>query len=681
MRPAILNFLFSEVTCLPGVGTVMSKAFGRLCGTKVKDVLYHFPVYMVARPVLKTAADIQWGTYGTLAVEIVAHHPPVRRKAPYVVEGRWQEMPVDLVFFHTYPDYMGSAYPIGQTRWVSGKIENGYPGIKIMHPDYVSKTKEAIPTLEPAYALTQGITSKMLRKKEEAILAQLPDLPEWQEPPVLSWGKSLHILHESGPDAKAHERLAYDELLANQLALFLSRKKMAETIGIQIQASGTLWKQLKEELPFSLTGAQERVIREITHDMNAPKRMNRLLQGDVGSGKTLVALAAILYAVEAGGQAAFMAPTDILARQHFQELQARLKEVPVKIALLTAREKGKVKQEILQGLQAGTIDVLIGTHALITEQVTFKNLRLAVIDEQHKFGVKQRLELVKKGVKTDLLLMTATPIPRTLALTVYGDMDVSVIDEKPLGRSPIQTSVMSSKHLSELIEKLHRVLEEEKETQVYWVCPLVEESEKTDLMAAEKRFSELREIFGDRVALVHGKMKGPEKDEIMGQFVRGEKRILVSTTVIEVGVNVPTARLMVVEHAERFGLAALHQLRGRIGRGPGQAVCILMHGFPLSATAKERLSMMRATDDGFKIAEADLRLRGAGEVLGTRQSGLPEFKVADLEQDEALLRRATQEARQILETDPELSSDRGKNLRILLYLFEKDKAIQTLKAG
>ena len=681
MRPTILNFLFSEVTCLPGVGAVMAKNFVRLGCAKVKDLLYHFPVAMIQRPVIQTESEIPWDQVGTLEIDIVAHHPPVRRKGVYVIEGLWQGQPVDLVFFHTYGSYLLSQYPVGQKRWISGKIEHGYPGLKIIHPDYCTKTVAEIPLQEPVYPLTQGVSSKMVRKRVEGIFPELPDLPEWQEHPKMSWKEALKILHTKGPNKEARERLAYDELLANQLALLLSRRKMAERLGVSAQASGRLWRDLKQTLPFSLTGAQERVIQEIVSDINSPKCMNRLVQGDVGCGKTLVALAAILHVVEVGGQAAFMAPTDILARQHFVELQDRLRGEKIKVALLTAREKGKVRQELLMALEKGDIDILIGTHALITEGVSFHNLRLVVIDEQHKFGVKQRLELIKKGDKTDLLLMTATPIPRTLALTLYGDMDVSVIDEKPPGRPPIQTSVTSLKHLPEMLEKLRDVLEEEKETQIYWVCPLVEESQKTDLMAAEKRFKELQQVFGDQVALVHGKMKGAEKDAVMGQFIRGEKRILVSTTVIEVGVNVPTARFMVIEHAQRFGLAALHQLRGRIGRGVGRAVCVLVHGFPLGAMAKERLSMMRSSDDGFKIAEADLRLRGAGEVLGTRQSGMPDFKVADLEQDEPLLRQATIEAKHILEGDQNLSSDRGRNLRILLYLFEKDQAIQTLKAG
>ena len=439
--------------------------------------------------------------------------------------------------------------------------------------------------------------------------------------------------------------------------------------------------KVEAALPYKLTGSQVQAIAEILGDMGKPFRMHRLLQGDVGSGKTVVALLAMATAVEAGAQAALMAPTELLARQHLKTIGSFAASAGLKIALLSGREKGAERKEILAALAEGRIDILIGTHALFQEPVTFRDLAFVVIDEQHRFGVHQRLALQAKGTGrgAELLVMAATPIPRTLLLTSYGDMDVSRLDEKPPGRKPIETSAIPSERLEELVNKIERPIA--KGAQVYWVCPLVAESEVLDMAAAEERHAALQNRFGNRVGLVHGRLSGKEKDRVMAAFAAGELSILVSTTVIEVGVDVPNASIMVIEHAERFGLAQLHQLRGRVGRGAAQSSCILLYRKPLSEAAQTRLNVMKSTEDGFVIAEEDLKLRGGGEVLGTRQSGLPEFRVAQLPEDEALLRAARDEARLVLTRDPDLSGPRAEELKLLLYLFERDDAIRLMRAG
>jgi ATP-dependent DNA helicase RecG len=476
-------------------------------------------------------------------------------------------------------------------------------------------------------------------------------------------------------------RLAYDELLANQLALAVIRQRLRRSAGRRLSSPGKRREAILTKLPFKLTGAQSRVLGEIDADLASPYRMLRLLQGDVGSGKTVVALLAMATAVEAGAQAAMMAPTELLARQHLKTIGSFAASAGLNIALLSGREKGAERKEILAALAEGRIDILIGTHALFQEPVEFRDLALVVIDEQHRFGVHQRLALQEKGTGrgAELLVMTATPIPRTLLLTSYGDMDVSRLDEKPASRKPVTTSVMPDERLETLMKELERPIA--KGAQVYWVCPLVAESEVLDIAAAEERHAELEKRFGDKVGLVHGRLSGKEKDGVMAAFAAGRLSILVATTVIEVGVDVPTASIMVIEHAERFGLAQLHQLRGRVGRGAAQSSCILLYRKPLSEAAQTRLNVMKSTEDGFAIAEEDLRLRGGGEVLGTRQSGLPEFRVARLPDDEALLQVARDEAQLALTRDPELKGPRAEELKLLLYLFERDDAIKLMRAG
>jgi ATP-dependent DNA helicase RecG len=549
-----------------------------------------------------------------------------------------------------------------------------------------------LPLFEPVYRLTEGLPGKTLAKAVAAAVDVVPKMPEWQDPAYYKQQKwepfdsALRKLHtpkgdtDLDPETPQRQRVAYDELLANQLALLMIRSRMKAPKGRELKGDGRLKAKVIAALPFALTDAQQSAIAEIEADMAAPNRMLRLLQGDVGAGKTLVAMMALLNAVEIGAQGALMAPTEILARQHMAALEPLAREAGIRMGLLTGRERGAGREQTLRALAAGEIDILVGTHAVFSEDVVFADLALAVVDEQHRFGVHQRMSLQAKGGRpVDVLVMTATPIPRTLALTAYGDMDVSRLTGRPPGRQPIETRLVNGNRLEEVIGGLSRAIANG--ARAYWVCPLVEESEKSDLAAAEDRAEMLKRELDMDIGLVHGRMKGPERDAQMAKFKSGELSVLVATTVIEVGVDVPEATIMVVEHAERFGLAQLHQLRGRVGRGKVKSSCILLYHEPLSETAEARLKIMRETDDGFVIAEEDLRLRGAGELLGTRQSGMVEFRVADLAVHSDLLATASDDARLILNRDPELKSERGAALRVLLYLFERDEAVRYLRTG
>ncbi len=699
MRPEFLFPLFAPARTLPGIGprieTLVAKLVGAKPGeTKVVDLCWHVPAGLVDRRQRPKIAEARDGEIATIEVKVGLHVAPRSKRLPYRVHVHDETGEMQIVFFSVHGDYPAKALPEGSTRIVSGKVEFYQGEPQMTHPDHIVAPEDlsSLPLLEPIYPLTAGLPLKVLQKAARAAVERAPDLPEWQDGPWLKargfapWRAALKAAHEPqsdadlSPDCPARARLAFDELLANQLALGLVRLRMRKLPGRPVKGDGRLRAKVIAALPFALTGAQEQALREIDADMASDRRMLRLLQGDVGSGKTVVALLAMLSAVEAGFQTAMMAPTEILARQHHASLEPLCEAAGVRLALLSGREKGKRRTEILDALANGEIDILVGTHALFQEDVAFKALALAIVDEQHRFGVHQRLQLQSKGgTGTDILVMTATPIPRTLTLTAYGDMDVSRLTEKPPGRKPVDTRALPLERIDEVVDGLHRALA--RGAQVYWVCPLVEESEELDVTAAEERHRHLQTVFGNSVGLVHGRMKAAEKDAAMARFEAGETRILVATTVIEVGVNVPSATVMIIEHAERFGLAQLHQLRGRVGRGLDKSSCLLLYQSPLGETASARLKIMRETEDGFRIAEEDLRLRGAGELLGTRQSGLPSFRLADLERHGELLSAAYDDARLILERDPELESPRGKALRVLLYLFERDEAIRYLRSG
>ena len=687
MRPEILNPLFAALTDLKGVGPQLAKPLTRLGLERVVDVLFHLPTGLVQRYPVDRLDQAQVGQQIIVTLTAQDYRPGRSPRAPFGVEafdGAGDH--VRLVYFGRTAGLAKKLFPLGEPRQVSGRLDAYGDMRQIVHPDHVGEPGDgAIATSEAVYPLTEGLTNARLNQLVEIALERRPELAEWIDGPLLAlrnwpaWQEALARAHASPHDAAAHDRLAYDEIFASQVALMLIREGLRKRKGRGIAGDGRLTGALK--LPFGLTGAQERVGREIAGDMAQDVPMLRMLQGDVGSGKTLVALRAMLTAVEAGTQAALLAPTEILARQHFATLQAMLAGLPVTVAILTGRDKGRVRESTLMGLAVGSIDILVGTHAIFQEAVNYRDLSLVVVDEQHRFGVAQRLMLTAKGQRPPhLLVMTATPIPRTLQLANHGEMDVSRIDEMPPGRTPVDTRVVSVDRLDEVIGGLERHLASG--AQAYWVCPLVAESEASELAAAEERAALLRLRLGDdRVGLVHGRMKGPEKDEVMARFQAGQIGVLVATTVIEVGVDVPAASLMIVEHAENFGLAQLHQLRGRVGRGAAKSVCLLLRSQTLSETARERLALMRETNDGFVIAEKDLELRGGGELLGLKQSGDADYRVASAEQLVRLLPVAHDDARLFVERDGGMEGARGDAVRLCLYLFERDAAVPLLRSG
>ncbi|MDO9412702.1 MAG: ATP-dependent DNA helicase RecG [Pseudolabrys sp.] len=699
MRPLSLNPLFASLTSLPGVGPKLDLLYGKLLGReapRVVDLLMHMPSGAIDRRARPKLNEVLPGQVVTVDVTVLEHRPspPNRPRAPYrVLCGDDTDATLTLTFFHARRDYLEKLLPVGEKRYVSGTSEFYDGHLQMVHPDRVVDEKgfADLPLVEPVYPLTEGVGLGVLRKAVDAAVSKLPDIPEWQDeawisreqfPPFTEALRQLHRPyepHDVAPESLAWRRLAFDELLAGQLALALLRAHMRRQTGRGTSSEGAMRAKVMKALPYALTHSQQLAVNDITNDLALPQRMLRLLQGDVGSGKTVVALIAAATVIEAGRQAAIMAPTEILARQHLATIAPLAEAAGIRVAILTGRATGGERQTILDRLVLGDIDLLIGTHALFQDDVAFHDLALAIVDEQHRFGVHQRLALTNKGDAVDVLVLTATPIPRTLVLTNFGDMDVSELREKPAGRQPIDTRTISMARLTDVEDSVGRAIDEGK--RAYWVCPLVEESEKIDLAAAEARYADLRARFGSKVDLIHGKMKSAEKDAAMARFSSGQSQLLVATTVIEVGVDVPEATIIVIEHAERFGLAQLHQLRGRVGRGSGKSTCLLLYKAPLGETAKARLAILRESEDGFRIAEEDLRLRGEGDLLGTRQSGDPGFHVARVEVHGKYLGAARDDAALIMARDPDLQTPRGEALRYLLYLFGKDEAIKLISAG
>lgn len=693
-RPEPLFPLFAGLDTLTGVGPKTAQNFAGLGVMTPRDLLFTLPQSGIDRRLMDTVEGAHFPTTVTVAVTIGQHAPPRNKGGAYRIQVEDSKASFQLVFFHARGDYWHRQLPEGSRRIVSGRVELFDNVPQMVHPDFLVPEDEgdSIPQFEPVYPLTNGVTQKLMYKASRGALALVPEMGEWIDPGQLAkaewpdFAAAVNTAHEPislsdiSATAPARERLAYDELLAHQITLALARQVERRKKGRCAQPTGSLQAKVLDSLPYSPTGAQTRAISEIITDMETDQRMNRLLQGDVGAGKTLVAFMALMAAVESGGQGVMMAPTEILARQHLQGLRPLAESAGVVLEILTGRDKGAERAAKLAALERGDIHVLVGTHAVFQETVVFHDLRLAVVDEQHRFGVRQRLELGRKGRQADVLVMTATPIPRSLALAQYGDMDVSVLDEKPPGRKPIQTVLISTDRYDQVTERLRAAIADGR--QCYWVCPLVEESEVSDLTAAEERFKRLRATLGEGVVgLVHGQMPPADKDAAMAAFQRGDTKLLVATTVIEVGVDVPNASIMVIERAESFGLAQLHQLRGRVGRGSEASSCLLMYQNPLSETGRKRLEVLRETEDGFVIAETDLKMRGTGDLIGTAQSGVPRFKVADLEKQAALMAVAQSDARKLLHDDPKLEQERGRAARLLLWLMRQDEAIRLISVG
>ena len=706
-RPPEIFQLFAATTSLAGVGAKLASVLEKRVGSYVIDVLRHLPIGLIdrrQRPALDAVVD---GSMATIEILVIKHdRPPRGTRRPYRVFCQNDTGELELVFFHAHNDYIAKQLPIGERRIVSGRVELFQGRVQMAHPDHivVPEHSASMPLLEPVYPLTAGLTPKILRRTIADALKRIPDLPEWIPAPIMAehnwpnFADAMRAVHAPQsetdllPTSPARARLAFDELLANQLALSMVRRQASDTApGRCFAPQGQLLTALTADLPFEMTAAQHAAIGEITADQAAPKRMLRMLQGDVGSGKTLVALAAMLTVAETGAQAALLAPTEVLARQHHASLNALLRPLKMEVGLLLGRGRTnnaaaddalpngvnhapRTRKDTLAAMADGTISLVVGTHALLSDTAIFHDLGLAVIDEQHRFGVRQRILLGEKGRDVDVLVMTATPIPRSLAMTAYGDLDHSRLDEKPVGRLPIDTRAMAKDRLNEIVDGLRRALHDGK--RAYWICPLVDESDKLDIAAAEDRFTALTHaLAGIGVALAHGKMKAAERDAAMQAFKTGQAQLLVATTGVEVGVDVPEASIIVIEHAERFGLAQLHQLRGRVGRSTAQSSCLLVYQPPLSETANKRLSVMRDTNDGFVIAEEDLNLRGPGEFLGQRQSGVPEFVLADLAAHRDLLSIAREQA-QIM-----LAGNDMHHINLLLSLFERDSAVKFLAAG
>ncbi len=700
-RPPALDPLFRSLHSIKGVGPQLSALLTRFFGAPegqeaiALDLLMHMPTGVVDRRRMDGIANAVHNNIATLKLHIDRHQPPPRGRAhiPHRVFAHDETGDIQLVYFRAQGGWVEKLLPVGETRYVSGTIGFFQGEKQITHPDYVVEADkfEDMPLVEPVYPLTQGLSSRALIKLTRQVLETLPDLAEWMPPERLAefgWPSFREAMVAShAPDtpddallwSKNRMRLAYDEYLAGQLALLIVRSQLVAPRGIARRFTGAISAKVEAALPYSLTDGQRHAIDDIRRDLAAPERMSRLLQGDVGAGKTVVALLAMAAMSESGAQSTLMAPTELLASQHYRSLAPICASVGLGIELLTGKMPAADRRAALERLRSGESSIAVGTHALFQLGVEFNNLGLTVVDEQHRFGVHQRLALSEKGEHADLLVMTATPIPRTLVLTHFGDMAVSILREKPRGRQPIDTAVTSIAEYDRVVQRLKARIDEG--AQAFWVCPLVEESETLEVVAAEDRFAELKKVFGDQVVLIHGRLSAAAKQEAMDRFQRDEAKILVATTVIEVGVDVPNATIMIIEHAERFGLAQLHQLRGRVGRGSQRSACLLLYKEPLNETATARLETIKGTEDGFVIAEKDLELRGQGDVLGTRQSGMPGYHLAVPDVHRHLLEWAHDDAKAALIHNPGLSGPDGEALRVLLYLFRKDLAIPLLRAG
>lgn len=693
MIAAKLSILFSSLSTIPGIGSKRSDDYKRLNCYNIRDLIFHFPINLVDRSKSPSLKNVSNGQIITQKVKVESHLPPssFKGKRPYKVSCSNESGKIDLIYFNAYKSYLSTSMPVGAEIIISGKVEFLHGNLQMVHPDFAVPANQPykIPPIESVYPLTYKLTNRMLGSVIKHILNMIPDLPEWypvnlmKERGWLSWKNSvleIHDLKDSGsllPTSLPRERLAFDELIAQQLSVMLARSEVKKSKKTPLDFSGDLKQRLLSNLPFKLTDAQNEVIEEIEQDQKSELRMMRLLQGDVGCGKTIVALCAALNAVECGNQAAVLVPTEILANQHFSKMSELCNSLGVQTEIILGNQKAKKRREVLENIKSGKAQIVIGTHAIFQQAVEFQSLSLIIIDEQHRFGVDQRLALANKSKNADFLMMTATPIPRTLCMVGYGDLDISIIKQKPECRIPIQTSMMSLAQLDTLTDRIKTLAEQGEK--VYWICPLIEESEALDLANITSRLEYLKKRLGDNVGVVHGKMKPAERELKMNEFIEGKFKVLLATTVIEVGVDVPDANIIVIENSERFGLSQLHQLRGRVGRGDKKSFCILMYNNNIGKSSWERLKVIRDTTDGFEIAEADLKIRGSGQVLGTRQSGLPEFKTCDFEMQSYLLKDANELAKNIFNDDPKLIKPENQNYKLLLHIYDFDKCLKYIK--
>ncbi len=719
-RPDILTPLFRSLRSIKGVGVQLNGIFKKFFTTPdgqepiALDILMHMPSQIIDRRLQVPISEAWLGSIVTLKLHIDRHQtPPKNRKnMPHRVFAHDESGEISLVFFRSHGNWLEKSLPVGEVRFVSGEIGFFNGEKQITHPDYIVAPENfaQLPLVEPIYPLTHGLSSKALRKIVQQVVSDLPKLPEWINKSRLqqnlwpSFDEAMKSVHtpktpqEAQISSPARMRLAYDEYLAGQISLQIIRSTLVKEKGESRIFTGELTKKLESALPFTLTKGQQVAIKEILGDLSGKDKMSRLLQGDVGSGKTIVALMAMAAMAESGAQSALMAPTELLASQHYKTLKPQCEAIGLNITLLTGKQKASTRKQALEEIKSGKSNIIIGTHALFQSEVEFNRLGLTIIDEQHRFGVYQRLALAEKGKRADLLVMTATPIPRSLVLTHFGDMAVSILKEKPAGRRAIKTAALPIEKYQAVINRLKSQInngrgvgdgsaatngdnKRENGAQAFWVCPLVEESEHLDLVSAQDRFLDLQKHFGDKVALVHGRMSASEKQQIMLNFQTGKTKILVATTVIEVGVDVPNATIMIIEHAERFGLAQLHQLRGRVGRSDKDSACLLLYKPPLREIAKARLDIICKSEDGFEIAQKDLELRGQGDILGTRQSGMPGYRLAVPDVHRHLLEFAHEDAKGLMAINPNLTGEQGEAVRTLLYLFRRDLAIPLIRAG